>query len=316
MVVLSSDLEIDNLHVSFKTKDSLVHGVKGISLTCPVGKKTGIVGESGSGKSLLAMSILQLLPSNALVKGTCLYKGDNLYTLNKKQIAELRCREIALIPQNPFQSMNPVLTVGRQLLETVMRHEVCTKDEGLERVRKGLKTFGFKEPDKIMKRYAFQLSGGMNQRILTVMGLLCHPKWIIADEPTKGLDAMLRKSLYEEFETIAATYTNSILLITHDLLFAKKFCDYIAVFYRGEMIEWGECTQLFSAPKHPYTKALLASMPQGGMQAIQKNESSNVAIKQGCTFYECCPIRGKQCEEKQMLRTVTESCKVRCCQYD
>jgi len=316
VIELDKAIQIENLKVTFKSKNRRVEAVKGISLTCPSGKKTGIIGESGSGKSLLAMSILQLLPTNAVIDGQCFYKKRNLYKLNRKEISAIRCSDIALIPQNPFESLNPVLTVGRQLVETIRRHDNCSRNQAIQRVKDGLKTFAFKDPERIMSSYSFQLSGGMNQRILSVMGLLCRPNWVIADEPTKGLDAILRKSIYEELQLIAESYTDSVLLITHDLLFAKKFCDYIGVFYRGEMVEWGECRLIFKSPKHPYTHALLASMPQAGMHAIKKNITDQESFESGCSFYAYCTLRTELCKQKQFMRIGHDDHQVRCCRYD
>jgi len=314
--MLDDAIVIENLKVSFESKTSKVEAVKGISLTCPSGMKTGIVGESGSGKSLLAMSILQLLPKNALVEGQCHYKGLELYDADKKVVKSIRCKDIALIPQNPFQSLNPVLTIGRQLRETLRRHDPCSKEAAEKRILAILEAFGFKTPAHIMKAYSFQLSGGMNQRILAVMGLLCRPDWIIADEPTKGLDAVLRKSIYEELEVISKTYTKSVLLITHDLLFAKKFCDKIAVFYRGEMLEWGSCKDIFRQAKHPYTKALIASMPQNGIKPILALDNKDEEVEGGCSFYAYCLKRTASCKVPQALRTLAEGHQVRCCLYD
>ncbi len=313
---MNHDIVIKNLKISFNMKHHVVEGVKGISLTCPAEKKTGIIGESGSGKSLLAMSILQLLPQNAVIEGQCLYAGQDMYTLSRKEISEMRGKTIALIPQNPFESMNPVRTVGKQLVETVRCHDGCSKESAQQRVLDGLQAFGFDTPKRIMKSYPFQLSGGMNQRILSVMGLLCRPDWVIADEPTKGLDAVLRKSIYDELELIAASYTKSILLITHDLLFAKKFCDYIAVFYKGELMEWGESSLVFNTPKHPYTQALLASMPHSGMHPIRKRDEGEADAYSGCSFFRYCPSRTQACKESQFIRVSKNGYQVRCCQYD
>ncbi len=252
----TNNIKVENLSIQFPSESKAT--VKNMSIEFESDKITGLIGESGSGKSLLAMSILQLLPKDAIVTGNCFYKGNNLYQLNKKEIKRLCAKEIALIPQNPEQAFNPVLKIKRQLLEVLLEHTNNTKESALEIIKENLYSFGFEKPERILNAYPFQLSGGMNQRVLSIMALLCQPQWVIADEPTKGIDAILKKSIYERLAYVAEKHTKSMIVITHDLEFAYKLCDKIAVVYQGEIIEFGDAEQVIKNPQADYTKKLLA----------------------------------------------------------
>jgi peptide/nickel transport system ATP-binding protein len=314
-VRMNDDIVIENLCVNFSTEVSGVGAVENISITFYHDAVTGVVGESGSGKSVLGMSILQLLPSSAKVTGRCVYKNRNLYTLNQEEIRKVRSDEIGLIAQNPKKSLNPVLTVGRQLREPLTKLLGHTSESANNICIEYLTSFGFDNPKLIMKSYPFQLSGGMNQRVLSIMGLICHPDWIIADEPTKGLDAVLRKSVFEVLQKIKKQYTKNMIIITHDLGFAKAISDYIAVFYKGEMIEWGKSQDIFKTPKHPYTRSLIASMPQNGMVAPRMCLEEDHESK--CKFYSKCDERVKAClYSDNKMAMLDDGRQVRCCIYD
>lgn len=183
---MDSNITINGLTVKFRTGHGMVTAVENVNTVFEAGKITGLIGESGSGKSVLGMSILQLLPNSAIIEGECLYKGDNLLRVRPETIRSIRGREIALIPQNPSESLNSVRRIKRQLTEAVTTHDKKKKDEAQQRAQELLQRFGFADPDEIMRRYSFQMSGGMNQRIISVLGLMDSPSWIIADEPTKG----------------------------------------------------------------------------------------------------------------------------------
>lgn len=312
---MTDNINIKNLNVRFSAGFSGVAALENIDIEFESGKITGIIGESGSGKSVLGMSILQLLPETATVTGTCMYRGKDLFKLDKRGIQAVRCREIGLIAQNPEQSLNPALKVGWQLKEPLIKHLGKSRKEAYGICVSYLRAFGFDDPEGIMKSYSFQLSGGMNQRIISIMGLICRPDWIIADEPTKGLDSILRKSVYEVFLTIKENYTKSMIIITHDLYFAKKMCDSLIVMYRGEIIEIGECRDIFENPKHPYTKGLIKAVPQNGMVPIpddlDKKEES------GCKFYRRCMESNEHClVDKVDMKELSDGRLVRCQLYD
>lgn len=311
----SYNINIKDLNVKFATRFSGIKVIENINVDFAFGEITGIVGESGSGKSVLGMSILKLLPSTATVTGTCMYGEKDLYKLDKKEIREIKCKDIGLIAQNPIQSLNPVLTIGKQLKEPLIKHLKISSKEAYGICIKHLKEFSFDNPNEIMKKYSFQLSGGMNQRIISIMGLICKPNWIIADEPTKGLDSILRKSVYEVLLNIKENYTKSMIIITHDLYFAKKICDNIVVMYKGEIVEAGKIHDVFNSPKHPYTKGLINATPQNGMipipEGIVKEEKS------GCKFYDRCTSSNIKCVTDRIdMKRLNDGRLVRCKLYD
>ena len=194
---MNSDIVVHNLTVQFNTDQGSVKAVENVNTTFQAGKVTGLIGESGSGKSVLGMSLLQLLPNNTQICGECIYQGENLLQLKAEQMRALRGSKIGLIPQNPAQSLNSVRRIRPQLTEAVTSHDKTKKKQAQKRAGELLLRFGFKDPNEIMDSYCFQMSGGMNQRIISVLGLMGQPEWIIADEPTKGLDSILRKQVYQ-----------------------------------------------------------------------------------------------------------------------
>ncbi len=304
-----SDISIKQLNIHFKSKYGDVKGVKDTDMTFRHGEVTGIIGESGSGKSLLGMSILKLLPSEARITGQCIYGDNNLYEMDKKGLGNLRGREIAFVPQNPFKALNPVLTIERQLVEHTMLHLNLGRKEAKRLSLAYLQSFGLKEAEKIMKSYSFQLSGGMNQVVLFVMGIICKPSFVIADEPTKGLDSKIRKNVYDRLLHIKRNHVESMIIITHDLYFAQKLCDTIAVMYRGELVEIGDSHDVIKYPKHPYTQSLVKSTVKNGMIPIKKiDDRSNLG---GCSYYAYCVKRSDKCLNAVHLRAVDHS-KVRC----
>jgi len=309
------DIAIKNLDVKFIDKLRTVQAVDDVTVDFKFGNITGIVGESGSGKSVLGMSILKLLPKSAVVTGKCMYENSNLYELNKKEIRDFRCKKIGLIVQNPSDSLNPVLSVGNQLIEPLRKRLGKDRNEAKKIVVEYLEKFGFQNPDTIMRKYPFQLSGGMNQRIISIMGLICNPKWIIADEPTKGLDSILRKNIYDVFLKIKNDFTSSMIIITHDLYFAKKICDSIIVMYKGEIVEIGRSKDILENPKHPYTKGLIKASPSNGMIPIPEN--INKINSSGCKFYDRCIESNIKCVSNRVkLEKIEEGSMVRCLLYD
>lgn len=309
------NISIKNLNVEFVTRFSNFKAIENINIDFAFGEITGIVGESGSGKSVLGMSILQLLPYNATVTGTCMYDTKDLYKADKKEIKKVRCKDIGLIAQNPIQSLNPVLTIEKQLKEPLKKHIKKSDKEAYDICINYLKDFGFNNPKQIIKKYPFQLSGGMNQRIISIMGLICRPNWIIADEPTKGLDSMLRKNVYELLVNIKESYTKSMIIITHDLYFAKKICDNIVVMYQGEIVEAGKTEKIFKCPKHPYTKGLINATPQNGMIPIP--DGIIKVGKSGCKFYDRCSSSSAICiTDKIDIKRLNDGRLVRCQLYD
>lgn len=310
----TSNIDITNLSVTFDTKYGKVQGVDDVSITFPRDVVTGIIGETGSGKSLLGMSILRLLSNEATVTGQCFYNGQDHMKLSKAQIKKIRGSQIGFIPQNPDLSLNPILTIQRQLIESLLTHTNINKQEAKEKVRSYVKQFGFKDIDKIMKSYPFQLSGGMNQRILCIIGIICNPHFVIADEPTKGLDAKLRKIVYENLINVKKNYTSSMIVITHDLYFAGKFCDEIVVMYKGQVVETGYSKDVINNPKHPYTKGLIGSTIRKGMVPINPPDSKE--NPSNCKFYTRCNQRNTKCIDSTIEMKRISGGKVRCWSYD
>ena len=313
---MNDDIEIRNLTVSFPDGTHSVQVVTDVHALFPAGSVTGLIGESGSGKSVLGMSILKLLPESARVKGVCLYKGRDLYTLTDTELQSLRGREIALIPQNPSESLNPVRTVGRQLTEGLLAHGTHTQKQANTRRDELLRRFGFSDPERINSSYTFQLSGGMNQRVVSVLGLMNQPQWIIADEPTKGLDAILRRQVYQILKEIAARETKGMIVITHDIALAGALCDRLIVLYKGTVLEQGDARLILEKPAHPYTQGLIASLPEKGMNPIHRALPERQGCLSGCRFYPRCPLAIPDCAKELPPETeLPDKRLVRCLRY-
>lgn len=309
---MSHDIILENGQVDFLTGGVMVHALSDANIRFRSGQHTALVGESGSGKSVLGMSILRLLPPTARVSGICHYGEHDLYRCSEPEIQAIRCKLIGLIPQNPIQALNPVLRLARQLTEPLTTHCGMTKDQSLQQTRESLRQFGFRDPDALLRSFSFQLSGGMNQRVVTCMGLACKPDWVIADEPTKGLDTILRRQVFQVLSSARDSGAGSMLIITHDLLLARKLCDQVVVLYQGQIVEQGPCREVFDRPLHPYTEGLLRSIPESGMTPIPHRVGGQEPGQSQCRFYPrcakacslCCdgPIQNYEVEEGRIVR--------------
>ncbi len=255
---MTSSIEIKNLTVSFA--NNTIIAVDDVSLTIKPNRVTGIVGASGSGKSILASAILHLNPKNAYTRGSILYDGVDILKLNQKQIQKIRGKEIAYIPQNPDLSLNPVLKNKIQMKELLDAHTKIPRDRKIQMITDLLTRMGLSNAEDLFEKYPFQLSGGIKQRIVSTFGVLLNSPWIIADEPTKGLDAVIRKNVFEMLAEFSVK--SSMLIITHDLFFASGLCDDIAVMRDGKIIEFNNSDMIFNTPQHPYTKLLIDSIPK------------------------------------------------------
>lgn len=261
---MTRDLILEDLSVHFATPEGAVRAVHRVSTRFIHGRITGIIGESGSGKSILGLSLLGLLPDNAAVSGSCLYKG---LELNSPDIVPLRGKELALIPQHPAASLNPSRAVGTQISEAPIYHRLLGRQSAQQKSHALMEQLGLDCPQEMSRQYPFQLSGGMNQRIVSAMGLACAPVWIIADEPTKGLDAIIRNQVYGVLKEIHHE-DMGMIVITHDLMLAGALCDTLCVMYAGEIVEEGPARALLADPEHPYTQGLLNALPERGMIPI------------------------------------------------
>lgn len=275
-----------------------------------------LVGETGCGKSVVASSILKLLPGNASISGQVLYQGRNLLDMDEEDLSRIRGSEIALIFQNPSLALNPVYRAGEQIAEPLQIHRGDSKRDSLETALHMLKRFRLGSRET-MNMYPFQLSGGMNQRIVISASIILSPKILIADEPTKGLDNFLAKEMIHEVERIKKSNGSSLLLITHDLQLAKEISDRIAVMYCGHILELGESKDIFKSPLHPYTKALLDSLPERGFMPLNGSSPSMVHPPSGCRFHPRCSLAREICLKDQGMKKI-EGCSrrmVRCRLY-
>lgn len=310
-------LEIKNLNVSFHRKDGLVKAVSDASLDIRKGTIFGLIGETGCGKSVLAHSVLQLLPSNAKVTGEIIYKGQDICSLSTEAIRKLRGREIGLIAQNPAEALNPLLKNGKQVLQPMLYHRKISRKLAWNESVELLASLDLPDPEQKMQEYPHQLSGEMKQRVLTALGIAGEPSLLIADEPTKGLDVLIRRQVVEVLRWLALSKGTTILLITHDVQVAAHLCDELAVMYAGEIIEQGCGSEILEKPLHPYTKGLIASLPCNGMNPIPGCSPSLVNLPQGCRFFERCPKAEQTCRHTAPeLRKSLKGRKVRCISVD
>lgn len=313
---MEHDIVLQDGQVEFQTGGVRVRALSHANIRFPAGQLTALVGESGSGKSVLGMSILRLLPPTAQLSGSCRYGGQDLYRCSEAEMRAIRCKIIGLIPQNPLQALNPVLRLGRQLTEPLITHRGMDREAAAQQTRQSLRDFGFDDPDALMRSYSFQLSGGMNQRVVSAMGLACKPEWVIADEPTKGLDAILRRQVFEVLSSARDHGAGSMLVITHDLPLARKLCQQVAVLYQGQILEQGPTAEVFAHPLHPYTQGLLSSIPEAGMVPIPRADTGRAAEASDCPFYSRCPRACAACRSG-VLRDIPagEGRIVRCALY-
>jgi len=304
---MSGLLEVIDLKVHFKTESGVVRAVDGVSFEVLEGERFVLVGESGSGKSVLAQAILRLLPKNAEIEGRIVFDGRDLLELSEDDMRKIRGKEIAWIPQSQT-ALNPILTVGFQCAEPLMEHFGLDRDSALARI---LRLFDFLGIGGRANDYPHQFSGGMRQRVLVAMGISTDPKLIIADEPTKGLDAAKRDQVVELFQKVKRT----MLIITHDLQFAESLADRIAVMYCGEIVEISPAKDFFSNPLHPYAQGLLDSLPSRGLKPIPGFQPSLMHPPKGCRFGKRCQFFREECKQKPSLVHVGDRL-VRCWLYD
>ena len=256
-------LKVEDLAISFYTPVGEVKAVDGISYTLHENEIMGIVGESGSGKSVESYGIMGLLQSPGKVKsGKILFDGKNVLDFDKNEMRNFRGNKCSMIFQNPMTCLNPVYTIGNQLMEAVLVHKKVSKDEAYKRAVKMLELVGIANPEKRMKQYPHELSGGMRQRVMIGMGLICEPDVLIADEPTTALDVTIQAQILELIKEIQQKNKMSVIFITHNLAVVAQICDSVSVMYAGKIVEQGSVDDIFYNPKHPYTKGLLKSMPR------------------------------------------------------
>jgi len=292
-------LEIEHLSTVFNTESGLVKAVEDVSLTVDKGSVLGLVGESGCGKSISALSILRLIPPpGEIVRGKIVFDGTDLVPLPQSKMQHVRGNQIALIPQDPMTSLNPVYTVGEQIIEAIELHQKVTRKEARQKAIEVLNHVRIPQAAARVDDYPHQFSGGMRQRVMIAMALSCEPELLIADEPTTALDVTVQAQILDLLRTIQTERRMSILLITHDLGVVAEMCDYVAVMYAGSIVEYATVHALFQTPKHPYTVGLLNSIPRPETERLVPIEGQPpglIDLPPGCRFADRCPLVEPRC---------------------
>ncbi len=298
-------LSVQNLHTSFHTDKGEVKAVKGVTFNLEKGKILGIVGESGSGKSVTAYSIMRILEKNGrITEGKILYKGQDIAEFSEKQMREFRGKCCSIIFQDPMTSLNPVFTVGNQLREAIELHTDRKGKEAEARAIEMLTLVGVNEPEKRVKQYPYELSGGMRQRVMIAMALACEPDILIADEPTTALDVTIQAQILELMQSLQKKLGMAIIMVTHDLGVIADMCDEIIVMYGGRVCERGTAEDIFYRPHHEYTKGLLRSIPNVDrigekLIPIPGTPINLLNMPKGCAFCPRCEEAMKICIEEQ-----------------
>jgi oligopeptide/dipeptide ABC transporter ATP-binding protein len=306
-------LDVKGLKVRFVTEDGIVHAVDGVDFELDRGEVLGIVGESGSGKSVTAMTLLGLTrDKNTRFEGEVIYKGQNLLDLPESRLRDVRGNEIAMIFQDPMTSLNPVYTVGDQIVEAIVTHEQATKREAKRRAAELLRQVGIPNPTQRVDDYPHQFSGGMRQRAMIAMALSCNPDILIADEPTTALDVTIQAQILELLDRLREDFDSAVILITHDLGVVAEVANDIIVMYAGRVVEHGPKRQVFYDPQHPYTWGLLGSIPRldrpkpKKLHSIEGTPPSLINLPNGCKFRPRCPHAFDKCEEEPELKNRVE----------
>ncbi|MDQ6433269.1 ABC transporter ATP-binding protein [Mesorhizobium sp. LHD-90] len=313
-------VEIKNLSVDFSTAKGALHVLRDVSLSIPRNRVVGLVGESGSGKSTLALALLGLLPDNTgEVSGRIELDGENLLDVPPEELRRLRGGRIAMIFQDPMTSLNPVFSIGTQLVDAQRnRHPQLGRRELLKRADEMLKRVGISNPEARLAAYPHQLSGGMRQRVMIAMALLCEPDILIADEPTTALDVTIEAQIVRLLDDLRADFSGSIVLVSHSLGLISELCDEVAVMYAGKVVESAPTKILFGNPRHPYTLALLAceidpeDEPGEALVTIKGGLPDLIDVPKGCIFAARCPSRFGKCVEEPPLCEVEAGHKSAC----
>jgi peptide/nickel transport system ATP-binding protein len=311
-------LEVRDLTVHFDTEDGLVEAVDGVTFNVRSGEILGVVGESGSGKSVTALALLRLIrPPGRIVQGAVRFEGSDLVRLSEDEMRAIRGTRIAMVFQSPRTALNPVLTVGRQISRLFELHQGASRAEGRARTIEMLKLVGISEPERRTRQYAHQLSGGMCQRVMIAMALATSPQLLLADEPTTGLDVSIAAQILDLLRDLGRRTGASILLITHDLGVVAEVCDRVAVMHAGQIVEVGAVRTIFARPLHPYTQALVRSIPRIDrdvtMEPIPGMVPSLLAPPPGCRYADRCPRVLDVCRrDRPALRAATPNQDVAC----
>lgn len=300
-------VEFKNLHTWFYTDSGIVKAVNGVSFEIPEGKTVCVVGESGCGKSVTALSMMHLVqtPPGKIVEGEILMDGVDLLKLSSKEMQKINGNKVAMIFQEPMTSLNPVFTVGYQIMENLLNHTTISKEEARKKAIEMINLVNIPREEEIMDCYPHELSGGMRQRIMIAMALICNPRLLIADEPTTALDVTIQAQILDLMRKLKKEMNMSIMLITHDLGVVAEMADYVVVMYAGKIVEKGNVNDIFEHPTHPYTIGLLKSKPVIGLTEHNKRLYSipgqvpnPINMPENCYFNERCEICTEQCKQQ------------------
>lgn len=308
-------LDVQNLTTTFKTDYGNIVAVDNISYELREKEILGIVGESGSGKTVSNMSIMRLYDDNvnAVVQGKAFFHGKNLLALSKKEMRTIRGSNIAMIFQNPMSSLNPFLTIGKQLVETVLLHTPMSKKDAFDYSIEMLRKVHIPDPEHRIKQYPHQFSGGMRQRVMIAIALCCEPEILIADEPTTALDVTVQAQILDLIEELMEKLNTAVIFITHDMGVVARLCQKVCVMYAGKVVEYAPVEDIFHRPIHPYTQGLLQSIPhitkyqKDMLQSIPGNPPNLLDLPKGCSFAPRCEFADAQCHEHIPEETVTHA---------
>ncbi len=313
-------LKIQNLTVDYHSSNKTVHAVRGLNLRLRPGETLGLVGETGAGKTTTALSILRILPDIAarVLQGEILFDGKDLRTRSKKEMRQIRGRDIAMIFQDPMTSLDPVVTVGAQIEEMIALHADLPRSGLRKAAEDMLEVVGIKK--ERFDDYPHQFSGGMKQRVVIAIALSCNPKLLIADEPTTALDVTIQAQVLDLMKQLKESYRTAMILITHDLGVVADICDTVAIMYAGEIVEYGTLEDIFNSHRHPYTEGLFNSIPsidseQKTLKVIEGLTPDPTDLPSGCAFHPRCPYAAARCAEEHPEETrLSDTHYVRCFQ--
>ncbi|MDX1460317.1 MAG: ATP-binding cassette domain-containing protein [Xanthomonadales bacterium] len=311
-------LEVKDLKVTFDTPEGQVHAVSGLDFTLEEGDALAIVGESGSGKTQTMMAIMGLLAENGRASGQALFRGQDLMRMSPQQLNVHRGRDIAMIFQDPMTSLNPYLNIETQMTEVLVHHQRLSHDEAVQHAIEMLRAVRIPDPEQRIRQYPHEFSGGMRQRVLVAMGLLCEPDILIADEPTTALDVTVQAQICRLMDELRGQSSTAIVLITHDLGVVAGLCDKVLVMYAGEVVEYGTVEQIYDQPQHPYTRGLLESVPRldhvedDQLHAIPGNPPNLLSLPRGCSFRGRCEQAFEACTDKPALDRLDDGRLCRC----
>ncbi|MBR0680536.1 ABC transporter ATP-binding protein [Roseomonas eburnea] len=311
-------LEVRNLRTHFFTRAGVVKAVDDVSFSVERGKVLGLVGESGSGKTVTGFSILGLVdPPGRVTGGQILFQGRDLAKISEEEMRDLRGNRIAMIFQDPMMTLNPVLRIDTQMIETVLAHKKVSREEARQRARDTLGMVGIPSPDERLKSYPHQFSGGMRQRVAIAIALLHEPELIVADEPTTALDVTIQGQILAEVQKLAQTTGTSLIWITHDLSVVAGLADDVAVMYAGRIVEKGAVSDVLDHPLHPYTAGLIGSVPSRNkrgepLRQIPGMTPSLLNLPPGCAFRSRCPRAAEACMAEPEIREILPGREARC----